>query len=444
MAAAGRGNADPMSDFETSFTTPSAHDAHTVAQFALGPPGGPTAVRNAEEPPDPDWTVEQRLFDRAHEFDFFQAVYLLERLYPGRRPVGREGSPDAESMRFRAHQSLDFPASSIYELQREEDEEDEEGEEGTARMTVSFMGLTGPSGVLPRHYTERLIHVEHGKKGPEKYALRDWLDLFNHRFISLFFRAWEKYRFWIPYARREYANNEPDTFTNCLFSLIGQGMPSLRNRLRVSVAENGDGRDRENVLARIDDLALLHYSGLLSQRPRSASNLQALLEDYFQLPTRIKQFQGQWLCIDRINQSQLDGAGHYNELGVNLVVGERVWDVQNKVRICLGPLDYRQFSEFFPDHTPQPQRKAFFLLAHLVRLYLGPELDFDVQLVLKAEHVPEMQLGNGAGVGPQLGWDTWLRSQPFKHDAEDAVIAGETICRLPETQETLNATSGRC
>ena len=426
-----------MSDFQTSFSTPSISGAHSVSHFALGPPSGPPPVQTVEEPSDPDWTVQQRLFTNACEFDFFQAVCLLERLHPERRPVGHEGSPEAEIMRFRAHQSLDFPASSIHDLQREASDED------LALMTVNFMGLTGPSGVLPRHYTERLIHLEHGKKGPEKYALRDWLDLFNHRLISLFFRAWEKYRFWIPYARREYAHTEPDTFTNCLFSLIGQGMPTLRNRLRVSVGETRDGHGREKVLARIDDLALLHYSGLLSQRPRSASNLQALLEDYFQLPIRIKQFQGQWLRIDQISQSHIEEAGCYNELGVNMVVGERVWDVQNKIRIRLGPLDYRQFCEFFPDHTPQPQRKAFFLLAHLVRLYLGPELDFDVQLVLKAENVPEMQLSNSPGVGPQLGWDTWLRSGPLEHDAEDAVIAGETLCRLPEIEETLNSTSCR-
>ncbi len=400
-----------MSDFDTSFSTPSLPDAGSMSHFALGPPAGPPAVPTAQDPPDPDWTIVQRLFADPCDFDFFQAVCLLERFDPERRPVGREGSPDREIMRFKAHQSLDFPASSIYDLQPEADDG------GVPQMTVSFMGLTGPSGVLPRHYTERLIHLEHGKKGPERYALRDWFDLFNHRLISLFFRAWEKYRFWIPYARREYAQAEPDTFTTCLFSLIGQGMPTLRNRLRISVDEAPDRPGRENVLARIDDLALLHYSGLLSQRPRSACNLQALLQDYFQLPIQVKQFQGQWLRIDQIAQSHLEGAGCYNQLGIDMVVGERVWDVQNKSRIRLGPLDYQQFCEFFPDHTPLPQRKAFFLLAHLVRLYLGSELDFDVQLVLKSEYVPEMQLSHAEGIGPQLGWDTWLRSQPLDHDA---------------------------
>src|SRR5205823_4143592 len=82
-------------------------------------------------------------------------------------------------------------------------------------------------------------------------------DLFNHRFISLFFRAWEKYRFYVPYERGEYAKAEPDPFTLGLFSLVGMGVPQLRNRLRVSAWEEHDEGPRERVLARIDELALL-------------------------------------------------------------------------------------------------------------------------------------------------------------------------------------------
>ena len=76
------------------------------------------------------------------------------------------------------------------------------------------MGLTGPSGVLPRHYTELLYKIERDVRTPEKHALRDWFDLFNHRFVSLFYRAWEKYRFYIPFERGDYDGAEPDPFTS--------------------------------------------------------------------------------------------------------------------------------------------------------------------------------------------------------------------------------------
>jgi type VI secretion system protein ImpH len=368
--------------------------------------------------------VEGLLFDEGYAFDFFQAVRLLQRLDPARQPVGREGPPLAEAVRFQPHLSLAFPPSSIYEVERP----------GPAlavpRMTVAFLGLTGPSGVLPRHYTELLLRLERDAKGPEKRALRAWLDLFNHRLTSLFYRAWEKYRFAIPYERGEYARGEGDAFTRSLFSLVGLGVPALRGRLRVSAWEGDEAEGRERVLGRVDDLALLHYGGFLAHRPRCAASLEALVQDYFGLPAQARQFQGQWLRLEPASQSRLGGGARNNELGVSLVAGERVWDVQSKFRLRLGPLRYPRFRDLLPDRSPGPGPKAFFLLCQLVRLYAGPEFDFDVQLVLRAEDVPECRLEDGGGVGARLGWNTWVRTQAYPRDADDAVFAGEEVVVL--------------
>jgi type VI secretion system protein ImpH len=114
-------------------------------------------------------------------------------------------------------------------------------------------------------------------------------------------------------------------------------------------------------------------------------------------------------------------------MGVNLVAGDRVWDVQGKIRIRLGPLRYARFVQFLPDRSPQSPHKAFFLLSHLVRLYVGADLDFDVQLVLAAPDVPACQLADGAGGGPRLGWNTWVRSLPMPRNAEDAIFEGEEV-----------------
>ena len=365
-------------------------------------------------------SVAQRLFAEGYAFDFFQAVRLLEAVQAGRRPVGYVGPAAAEVVRFRALQALSFPASTIYDLARSTN--------GAAPiMTVAFLGLTGPSGVLPRHYTELLLRLERDLKGPEKHALRDWLDLFNHRLIALFYRAWTKYRFWLAYERGEADRAEPDGFTACLYSLVGLGTPGLRGRLRVE--------GREHVLARVEDLALLHYAGLLAQRRRNAGGLEALLADYFALPVRVQQFQGQWLALEPTSQSRL-GLGNC-ELGTNVVAGERVWDVQGKVRLRLGPLTYAQFLDFLPDRTPLPEHKAFFLLVHLVRLYVGAELDFDVQLVLAAEDVPECRLDQ-EGVGPRLGWNTWLISRQPARPVEDAIFASEEVVWLDREPATVS------
>jgi hypothetical protein len=52
-----------------------------------------------------------------------------------------------------------------------------------------------------------------------------FFDLFNHRIISLFYQAWEKYRFPIAYER-----GDRDPFSHHLLDLIGLGTQGLENR----------------------------------------------------------------------------------------------------------------------------------------------------------------------------------------------------------------------
>jgi type VI secretion system protein ImpH len=376
-------------------------------------------------------TVETRLYGEGYNFDFFQAVRLLERLDPARRPVGHGGPPHAEAVRFRARVSLAFPPSAIYGLDRPT------AELPVPVMVEAFMGLTGPNGVLPRHYTEMLYRLERERR-PDRNALRDWLDIFNHRFVSLFYRAWEKYRFYLPYERGAATSAEPDAFTMALYSLVGHGLTPLRRRLIVTVgavhgrAAAAHAPSRDRVVARVEDLSLLAYSGHLAHRPRNAWGLEAILCDYFRQDVRVHQFQGQWLILEPAIQTRLgDDRGHANNrLGFTAVAGERVWDIQTKFRIQIGPLDYDAFLEFLPDFAPVEARKAFFLLVHLVRLYVGLELDFDIQLVLKGDRVPECRLGEDPTVGARLGWNTWVRSQAFEGDAFDAVFEGQEVFRL--------------
>src|SRR5262249_3820045 len=213
---------------------------------------------------------------------------------------------------------------------------------------LSFCGLLVPCGVLPRHYTEMLMRARDAR-GPERYVARDWFDLFNHRLISLFYRAWTKYRFWLPFERGEYAQPDPDLFTESLYSFIGLASRSLRNRLRVAVRPRVEGPQRQRVLARVDDLALLYYAGLFAHRPRCGVALERILEDSFGLPVRVLQFQGQWLRLDPESQSRFSAEAGNTALGVNLIAGERVWDVRSKIRIRLGPLTYQRFVSFIPD-----------------------------------------------------------------------------------------------
>src|SRR5262249_4560262 len=345
---------------------------------------------------------------------------------------GKDAVPRTEVARFRAHLSVSFPPSAIYQI------EPPTAVVPVPTVTVAFMGLTGPSGVLPRHYTEMLMRARDAR-GPERYVARDWFDLFNHRLISLFYRAWTKYRFWLDYERGEYAQPEPDPFTDSLYCLIGLGGRSLHNRLRVAVRSEVDPPQRERILTRVDDLVLLYYAGLLAHRPRCAVSLERLLEAYVGLPSRVMQFRGQWLRLEPESQSRFSALGGNTELGVNVVAGERVWDVRSTIRIRLGPLSYERFVSFIPDRSPVPHRKEFFRLMHLVRLYVGLELRVEVQLVLRASEIPGCRMDSARTDGPRLGWNCWVTSRPVERDSEDAVFNGVEVTWLPDSGSVLAA-----
>ena len=326
------------------------------------------------------------LYDEPYRFDFFQAVRLLERINRDRAPIGRNADPAREVARFRTRASLNFPPSELYEIKR-----DGSGPDATPpEVTVSFMGLTGPLGVLPHQYTELLVERARYKDT----ALWAFLDLFNHRMISLFYRAWEKHHFPIAYER-----GELDRFTEYLFDTIGMGTPGLRGE-RLHLPDQG----------------LIFYGGLIAQRPHTASALEAVLSDYFGAPARIQQFAGQWLNLEPGDYSYLGRAN--NQLGVNTVAGTRVWDDQSKFRVKFGPLTMREFVAFLPVGS------AFKPATSLTRFMVGLEFDFDAQLILKKEEVPPCALGGQKGQAPPLlGWTTWLKTQEFAKDDSQVVLA---------------------
>ncbi len=325
--------------------------------------------------------LAQELFDEPYRFEFFQAVRLLERMYPDRNPVGQDPEASREVVRFRTRQTLSFPPCEIHDLTH--DGNDDRAPE----MTVSFMGLTGPVGLLPHQYTELVMD----RARYQDTALWHFLDIFNHRMISLFYRVWEKYHFPIAYER-----GEEDRFTSYLFAIVGMGTKGLRGRLSFK------------------DQALLPYSGLIAQRPHSAVAMSAVVSDYFGVPAQVVQFPGEWLQL----ADNVTSLGSENsELGVSTIAGTRVWSDQSKFRIRVGPMSLKKFKAFVPVGS------AYKPLSELGRLFAGLEFEFDVQLVLEAEEVPFAALTGSSTDGPRLGWTSWLKTREFVMDDDQVVIA---------------------
>jgi type VI secretion system protein ImpH len=356
--------------------------------------------------------VTERLFQEPWQFEFFQAVRLLEWIArensaeagaSRRVPVGGDENPRDEIVHFREPATFRFSPSSVVRL--------EPGQQPSApsEMHVAFLGLIGPSGVLPQHYTQLVIDRAKAKD----LALRGFLDAFTHRTVSLFYRAWEKYRFYVGYERSalDEGPDSEDRFTGCLYALPGLKTGHLRGRLDV------------------DDETFAYYAGHFAHYPRPAVVLEGMLGDHFEVRARVDQFCGQWLYLQKKDQSRLPARrlteGLNNAVGVDVVVGERVRNVEAKFRVRLGPLTYRRFLEF------TPMGKQLRPLCQFVRMFVGAEYDFDVQPVLLAAEVPECRLpsapGSDSSVPPRLGWNTWLISRRPARDARDAVFVHEGL-----------------
>jgi type VI secretion system protein ImpH len=339
--------------------------------------GGPEDPRLSDHP------IAQILRDDPCSFEFFQAVTLLQRLCEDRQPVGRFSNPEDEAVHFCANNQLGFPASQIQEI--------EWSDTASPRMTVNFMGLTGPLGVLPYCYTELVLERLRAKDK----SLREFLDIFNHRAISFFYRAWEKYRFPVTYCL-----GDEDRFTQRLLDLIGTGTPGLQERQA------------------IPDEALLHYVGLLGLQSRSAAALEQILADYFDVPVAVEQFVGAWYRLDLATQCRVeDGDSEAEQLGMGVVVGDEVWNQQSRVRIKLGPMSLARYHEFLPEGSAYEPLRAF------TRFFSNDEFDFEVELILKREEVPACEVGSQGEAAPQLGWISWLKSAPFQREACDTILS---------------------
>jgi type VI secretion system protein ImpH len=327
--------------------------------------------------------LHQELFDEPYLFDFFQAMRLLERLFPDKTAVGRSATPNEEPVRFRSRVSLKFPASEIHELNQKYDEI---ADQEKVEMFINFMGMLGIVGAMPMPYTE--LAVDRARYGDT--SLWSFLDIFTHRSVSSFYRAWEKYRFPVQYERGN------DDFTAYLFDFIGLGTRGLRGRMD------------------LDDESLLPYGGLIAQRPHSATALEQILADYFRIKAKVIQFYGQWLILDNESITRIGTAN--NALGLNTIVGTQVWDYQSKFRVVLGALTFREFQAFLPSGT------AYKPMLSVINFMIGGELDFDVQLKLKAKEVPSCILTTRAKRRPMLGWTSWLKSKPFLEDDEQVIL----------------------
>jgi len=324
----------------------------------------------------------QTVREKPWEHDFFHALRRIECLHPNFPPIGKAVRPAQEAIRLGQEPTLDFAPAVISALQPAVGDR-------PPRIEVRFLGLLGPNGPLPLHISdyarERILH------GGDATLAR-FLDVFNHRFLSLFYRAWAQAQPTVTLDRPQ-----DDRFAVYVGALLGLATPRMRKRDAVQ------------------DCAKLFHAGALTRHVRNRDGLEFLLKHYFKVPVRIEEFTGRWLELPEQDRMCLGARTSRASLGGGAVLGKRVWDRQHSIRVRIGPLDLERYESFLPGGN------AIERLVAWLRTYLSFEQAWDARMVLKADHVPKARLGNYG----RLGWTTWLGRYTRPRPADDLCLDAE-------------------
>jgi type VI secretion system protein ImpH len=318
-----------------------------------------------------DASVRDWLFAEGFRFEFLQAVRLLEyfssadtnQVRQG-NPLGEGSDPDLESVQLRAKVGFNFPPSEVFSIAPAN------AEIRRPELIVNFFSLAGAAAPLPDWVAELL----QAQLRSRNTGLRDFLDIFHHRLLSLLYRVQMRHRLWL-----EWKSPEQSSQAGYVLTFAGLGLPELRGRLG------------------IPDNDLLPYAGLYWQRPRSTIALEHILASSFSVRVAIRQMVGLWRKVEPDDWTRIGTTGQNQKLGQTVILGKRIWDSQGCFEVTLGPMTLPHFQSFLPPGL------SFKRLRSLVRLYAGNLLETDVCLMLAAGEVPQTRLGFS-----RLGWTSWI------------------------------------
>ena len=334
-------------------------------------------ARTAASPPSAE--LLQDFAAQPWLWSFYQAIRRLEALHHDRPRFGRSVRPSQDAIRFGQLPSVEFAPATIANW--------EQGEQGDpARLLVHFFGLFGPDGPLPLHLTEYARSRTRNNRDP---TFQRFADLFHHRALSLFYRAWADCRPTVSFDRPE-----DDRFAVYIGALIGLGMDPLRNR------------------DAMPDLTKFHFAGHLACETRHAEGLSSILSAFFTVPVGVECFIGTWLTMPEADRTRLGSSPRNAALGTTALLGAQVWSRQHKFRIIMGPLNLADYLRLLPGGL------SFHRLIPIVRNYVGDVLIWDVNLILRREEVPPIRLGKEG----KLGWTTWIGTRTAPTDAADLYL----------------------
>lgn len=293
---------------------------------------------------------------------------LLESLYrrygePGSEPSLRT-EPEDEVVLFKSDASIAFPGSDLTSLTRRDN--------GQFTLFSTFLGFSGSQSPLPGYYLDRMAR----ESAQNEEGLKDFLDVFSHRWTQFVYHAWRKYRYHICFR-----NGGTDAFSQRMYSLVGLGNQNVRDMLAINHSK------------------MLAYAGVLATPGRSPDVICNLVSHCFDLPdVAIESWQLRRVAIDPRQQNQLGvrhlkhkTAGHVagrSVIGVNFTLGRHVLDRSGKFLLRIGNLSMLRYLSFLPDGDNHKALSAF------ISFLLRDQFAWDLRLDLAPEQAQGMQLGD--------------------------------------------------
>jgi type VI secretion system protein ImpH len=314
-------------------------------------------------------TFRAELVAEPWRFDLLSVLRRLERENPDKPRIGDARKLADEFVTIGQNPYFEFPDFNI--------EAATVDEAGHVRLKARFLGMFGPQGALPLTTTEEAYSWLRERDD----AFARFVDIFQRRFLALFFRAWSDAH---PVTQND--RPEEDRFRAYIGSMIGIGAPGFR--------------DADS----IPDFAKLPYAGLLAPRVKSASRLRSFLSRFLRTRVEIEEFMGTWLTCDPGERTRLGKAN--SRLGADCVAGASMYTVGDKFRVRVYVRNIKHLKQFLPGSPLALE------IADAIFLYVGEEYDWDMELAIPAGEITPVRLGENV----QLGWTSWMAPDWAKTD----------------------------
>lgn len=345
-------------------------------------------------------------------FDWFNVLRRLERCHPDLPRIGMSATRREDFADLGQNPWLIFPASNVESLSRR----------GPHRYRVisRFLGMLGPQGALPLAVTdEARIWID-----ARDDAFPRFLDVFNHRFLQLFYRAWADSR---PIAQAERPVQRQQTRRGAHAAPPPRKVAD-QDRFHAYIgAMVGIGTATYHGLDTVPDAQKLAHAGLAGPAAKSAVRLEALLLGVLGLKAEVEEFVGSRLPVEVPDRTRL---GRTNAaLGSDVMLGATFFSVTDKIRIRVDTGSLAEYERILPvGDFAEP-------IADLVFFYLGETLEWELEPALPAREVAPMRLGRSG----RLGWTTWLAPRIDPQDTTPRADARFNLAERVRARRTREA-----